>query len=130
MRQHVGRAARITLVAAAAFAALGCEGQLICTLIGCMNGVAVTLASPPPAPYRVEAVTPSGARYSWTCDRSDRCGGRAFFPDFRPNDLRIEILAGSDTARHDFLPPIRYEETYPNGKDCGGPCYVARLTVP
>jgi hypothetical protein len=101
-----------------------------CTLVGCLSGLSIAISPPPTLPYRVEVHSGGGtSRYAWTCPTSGGCRGTAVFADYRPDRVFVEVIVGTDTSRHEIVGPIRYVETFPNGRACGGACYAATVTV-
>ena len=102
----------------------GCDGNQVCTLIGCYDGLSVTLASPPTTPFRVEAyVLAGGSRYAQTCSATP-C--YVFFPGFTPATVRIDVIAGTDTVTREFTPA--YVLNRPNGAGCDPECRNATVT--
>lgn len=101
-----------------------CFDDLVCTLIGCDDGLSVTITNPPPAPFRVEAsVAGGGARYGQTCNATP-CS--VFFIDFTPASVRIDVVAGTDTVTRHFDPA--YVLSRPNGAGCEPECRMATVT--
>jgi hypothetical protein len=97
----------------------------VCTLIGCYDGLSVTLASPPATPFRVEAYVQVGlgSRYTQTCNATP-C--YVFFPGFTPPAVRIDVIAGVDTVTREFTPA--YVLSRPNGPQCDPECRNATVT--
>lgn len=128
-RVFAGRTVIVASTLALTSASSGCSTD--CTLIGCFSGLFVVLSAPPSTPYRIEVYAGgSPARYVWACPTGGDCGGRALFPDFRPESGIAEVITGTDTTRFVLAAPIRYTENFPNGRDCGGACYSATVTLP
>lgn len=98
-----------------------------CTLMACQDGLNVSFARVPAGAYRVEAV-PEGASTPQVFDCADpaTCHG-AFFPDLRADRVTIRVITQAGTHTQAFAP--RYETIYPNGRDCGGRCQQATVTV-
>jgi hypothetical protein len=100
-----------------------CRDQ-VCTLVGCFDGLTVAVASAPATPFRIEAfVLGGGPRYGQTCSGTP-CS--VFFPDFTPERVSIERIAGADTVRREFNPT--YTLSRPNGPNCSPECRQATVT--
>jgi hypothetical protein len=114
---------RVILRFALMLLALTACDQGPCTLVGCYNGLRVTVGSAPANPFRVEAYVFSSVRYGQTCSGTP-C--MVLFPDFTPDYVRIDVIAGADTVTRDFYPI--YSLDRPNGPRCGPECRVATVT--
>ena len=95
-----------------------------CTLIGCTNGLRVTLTHPPAEPYRVDATAGTDTR-SQNCAMGGPCPILLF--DFRPMRATINVVAASGTATYDVVP--QQSTSQPNGPRCGPTCTNASVTV-
>ena len=103
--------------------AMGC-GAFFCTEIGCYDGLSVTVPSASATPFRVEAfVFRGGAVYGRTCNAAPCV---VFFPDFTPAQVRVEVIAGTDSVERAFTPA--YEVYRPNGPGCSPECLNAAVT--
>lgn len=102
----------------------------VCTLIGCDSGIQVVLEKPPAGPYRIEAYVNSsqGPRYVYRCERQSGCPDRAFFPEFTPDRIFIEVITESGTQRYEAAP--KYQESQPNGPECPPLCRTAVIRLP
>jgi hypothetical protein len=98
-------------------------GNEVCTLVGCNNGLLVNVGSAPASPFRVEAYVYSYARYGQTCSGTP-C--HVFFPEFTPEFVRIDLIAGADTVSRQFYPT--YVLNRPNGPNCDPECREATVT--
>lgn len=103
----------------------GCrDAGRACTLIGCYDGLSVTVPSAAAVPFRVEAyVASGGARYAQTCNAAPCV---AFFPAFLPQTVTIAVITGTDTASRRFAPV--YTVTRPNGPGCDPECRSGSVT--
>ena len=105
------------------------SGPQACTLIGCNSGLEVVLEAPPTVPFRIEAELPGQpGRRVVNCPDPDQCGGRAFFADFTPEQVRIHVVTSSDTQAYEVRPT--YAEHRPNGSGCPPLCRNARVVLP
>lgn len=95
-----------------------------CTLIGCANGLSVTLTSPPAEPYRVDATAGTDTR-TQNCGTGGLCLIR--FINFLPPRATIQVIAASGTATYDVVP--QQSTSQPNGPRCGPTCTNASVMV-
>lgn len=102
----------------------GCSPVLTCTLIGCDNGLSVEFSSPPAGAYRVEAVVAGAAPAVVECGAGQTCPPM-FFPGVEAERVTIRVTTAAGTRSQEFTP--RYEDLYPNGRDCGAVCQQARV---
>lgn len=97
-----------------------------CTLIACQDGLEVRFAQAPAGAYRVEAIVEGAAPQAFDCADPALCPG-AFFADLRAERVTLRVTTAAGTHTQEFAP--RYETLYPNGRDCGGRCRQAAVTV-
>jgi len=128
----LGDAARLALLAVVLGIA-GCNnifGSRACTLIGCQDGLRVTLARVPAVPFRVEVRSTSNAStaYVYDCPDPVRCAPDIFFADFGGAQAFVTVAtaAGSRTTTFE---QIEYRVSRPNGADCPPECRQAAVTV-
>lgn len=102
---------------------------VVCTDIGCDSGLTVMLQSPPDAPYRIEVhVSGSSVRYIQTCSSQTACGSTAFFSDFTPERVIVEVISALGTERYEARPT--YQRNQPNGPGCDPVCWTAAVRLP
>jgi hypothetical protein len=109
----------------------GGSGACDCTDVGCFSGLQVRVEPVPTIPYRVEAYSGGGdfSRYVWQCTAANGCGGTAYFEDFFPSRVFVEVITARDTVRREIIGPIGYGEQFPNGRHCGAACRNGMVTV-
>lgn len=118
--------ARYLVVAALALAA--CDRWQYggaCTLIGCSNGLQVTIETRPIGPWRIEAAADAETRV-FDCPSGSACPG-AFFEGFLPSQVSITITIGGRSATQLVTPVQR--AVRPNGPSCGPECQQASITI-
>lgn len=119
------RAAGLLLLVFAA----GCDFARACTLIGCLNGLAVEFSTPPTAPYRMEVRSNSLTVNVYECTVLNQCyPNGTVFENYYPQSVTIKVITATGTASTEVTPT--YVESQPNGKGCGPTCRTARVTVP
>ena len=120
----INRHLRAAVAAGGLLLSGGCTLEKSCTLIGCINGISLTLTGTIPSTITVDATGNDGSHSSVTC--TGGCTAVAL-PDFRPSvaTIRISWAGGSKTV---IVQPT-YEATRPNGPDCPPICYTAKVTV-
>lgn len=123
---------RATHLAAAALLAAGCspgaEPVRACTMIGCEDGLEVTVEGAPAGPFRVEAALPgSAAPRVFECPAAGECGGRAFFAGFTPDSVIVRVIVAGDTTTRALRP--QYRTAQPNGSGCPPVCRQATVRV-
>lgn len=125
-------AAEFALLASALLVS-ACEGSgtapRVCTLIGCSSGTRIILENRPTQSYRIEVFSGSstGPKYGFQCDNPISCGD-AFFPDFTPYRVFVDVILGSSQERYEVIP--NYTESRPNGAGCDPLCRQATIRVP
>jgi hypothetical protein len=100
------------------------EEDVPCTLVGCTNGLRVTLTDPPAEPYRVDATAGTDTR-SQNCAMGVPC--LIHFLSFRPARVTINVVAASGTATYDVI--TLQSTSQPNGPRCAPTCTTANVTV-
>lgn len=98
-----------------------------CTLIGCSDGVTVTVENAPAAPYTIEVGLPDGSSRSTRCEPTHDCAGGVFVEGVTGDRLAVRVTGANGTSTHTVTP--RYAELTPNGPQCGPVCRQARVTV-
>lgn len=107
-----------------AFAACN-SGTRVCTLIGCSNGLTVTVANAPAGPVTVRARVPdSQSAVSAECTGGSLCTVR--FEDFTPERVTVEVIAGGATRTVTVTPA--YTVSQPNGPNCGT-CRFSNIAI-
>jgi hypothetical protein len=129
---------RSVLFTSAAAAALYCTPSrqqpkpgVVCTLLGCSNGVIVHLAARPTTTFRVELIPAhgtDGTRYAFECQRADECPEDIMFPDIITESARVVVTTPAGT-RETAAGRLVYTSRNPNGPRCGPECRQARITA-
>jgi hypothetical protein len=135
MRPTLANVARRLVAGAAvmtgAFAVTSCsraEPPAACTLIGCDDGVAVELATVPPAPFSVELTPlPGGPPTIKECTATAACGTTLFFEEVRADSGGVRVTSTEGT--YTVSSRVAYSTTRPNGPQCQPACRQARLRV-
>lgn len=119
-------------VLAVAFSLAACARQAppvrACTQIGCDDGLAVVVGGVPPdaGAYRVE-VRAAGETRVQECATPQECG-RIFFPSLLPDEVTVDVIAGTARSSRTVRPEPRTVQ--PNGPGCPPTCRQAEVTVP
>lgn len=99
-----------------------------CTLMACQDGLAVEFAAPPAGSFRVEAWSEvQTAPWVFECAVAANCPG-VFFENFQGEQVTISVTTAAGVRTHQFS-GVEYERIYPNGRDCGGECRQAKVTI-
>jgi hypothetical protein len=118
---------RTFLYSATAATLASCNPIQSCTLIGCYDGLAVEFEQPPVGAYRLEAIVPGDpTQYAIDCASAASCF--PIFPDLIAEQVTIRLITQQGTRTQEFRP--RYENQYPNGRQCGPSCRQAKVTFP
>ena len=107
----------------------GCDVGLLstaCTLIGCLNGLSVTLANAPAGPFAVEVRRPGASTLRHECESAARCGVLQF-PDVVDAAVTIAIITSDGEVTRSVRPA--YVRSRPNGPRCEPTCWRAEVTV-
>lgn len=118
------------LVLALGLALGGCGpgGMVACTLIGCEDGLSLTIENPPPQLQRVELALPDGRVHAVDCAQPEHCASPFLFvPHVRATEATVRIVAPGGTREVQIAPS--YQPQYPNGRRCGAACTQARVTI-
>jgi hypothetical protein len=116
---------RSLLPSAAAALLAGCTSMVSCTLIGCDNGLVVRFGRAPAGPIRLEAIVPDNG-VPRAIDCADAASCMLMFPDLVAEQVTLRVTTQAGTTTQEFQP--RYEDLYPNGRDCGPACRQATVT--
>jgi hypothetical protein len=129
---------RSPLVTFAALVALFCTPNrseqkpvVVCTLLGCTNGVVVHLSSHPQTTFRVQLV-PHGGTYGTTyvfnCERANQCPDDIMFPGIITESASITVTTPAG-SRETSVAGLVYTTRYPNGQHCGPECRQVKITA-
>jgi hypothetical protein len=100
-----------------------------CTLIGCLDGLAVEFAATPAGAFKVEAWSEVRiAPQVFECEAAANCPG-VFFENFQGQQVTVRVTTAAGVRTQQFS-GVEYERIYPNGRDCGGECRQATVTFP
>jgi sugar lactone lactonase YvrE len=97
-----------------------------CTLIGCDDGVSITVANAPEGPWTLEVEESDGSVHRRTCDGNYRCDG-VFFAGVASDAITVRVIAEDET--HEWSVTPNYERLQPNGPGCPPVCRQARIEV-
>ncbi len=113
-------------------AALACtrssEPQVMCTMIGCENGLSVVVEDPPAGDYQLVLNAPGEQDRVRDCTANEPCDRGAFFGNFEPETVTVRVVAGTDTLRSVTVSP-EWRDNQPNGPDCPPTCRQAVVTI-
>ena len=115
-------------VAALLLAMLGltsCE-HLVCTLIGCSDGIQITFTGNVPIGGRVLASADGQPPRIFNCLTAQPCSF-AFFNDFTPARVSITVESAAGNTTRTFTPTYRKEQ--PNGEGCSPTCLIAQIEM-
>lgn len=117
------------LQAATAVLLAGCNSIThICTLMVCEDALNVAFDQAPAGPVRVE-VFADGAATPRVFDCADPalCPAGVYFTGLMAERVTVRVVTAGATYTQEFAPV--YETIYPNGRDCGGHCEQATVTM-
>lgn len=106
--------------------ATGCHGD--CTLIGCYSGLAIRFATPPTAPFHVEAASPDSGPRSYDCSNNTGCRAEPNITGYVPQTVTLTVTYQGRSTTTTVRP--LYQESAPNGKGCSPTCRQATVTLP
>jgi hypothetical protein len=119
------------LLAAPLLGLLACSGSApevrACTMIGCSDGLTVTVANAPPAAYTVEVILPDGSVRSGRCEVAAQCANGVFVENVSAEQVTVRIVSGASSSSQVVRP--QYTVSQPNGPDCPPTCRQARAQV-
>lgn len=110
---------------------LGCssteeEPQVICTLIGCENGLNVQVNSSLTQSFTVTVRAGSGEQlHSFTCNPGQTC--QAFVAGQTPDEVTVTLATAQGPVSKTFQPEYRLNR--PNGPDCPPECKQATIVM-
>lgn len=116
-------------VAVAAACVSGCDALSFtraCTLIGCSDGLTVTLQHAPAGAFAVELRVPGAAPRRQECATATPCSTLVFDGVVEPVATVAIITPGGEVTRE--VRP-QYTRLRPNGPDCEPTCLQAQVTV-
>lgn len=117
----------LSLTAAVTVAACNTVDPIVCTQIGCSDGLRVEIDGSVETPVTVTVTTSTGETQSRIaqCSGSERCG--VFFEDFTPDEVTVTWEAAGETGESTFTPT--YEAVHPNGEDCPPECMIGTIDL-
>jgi hypothetical protein len=101
------------------------EPLRVCTLIGCNDGLNVTVVSALQEDFSVTVKSGSQTLHTFTCRPGQQC--MAFLENQRPANVTVQIATSAGTISKDYTP--EYKASRPNGPDCEPECRQATVTV-
>ena len=101
------------------------EPQRACTLIGCNDGLNVTVNSA--LQQNISVTVKSGAQtlHTFTCSPGQPCV--AFLDNQTPSNITVQVTTSAGTISRDYTP--EYKVSRPNGPGCDPECRQATVTV-
>jgi hypothetical protein len=117
---------RSLLFSATAALLASCTPFGACTLIGCDDGLSVRFSRLPAGAFRVEATLPNDPTVL-AIDCTDATNCLLMFPDLVAAQVTLRLTTAEGTITQEFQP--QYQNVYPNGRDCGGACRQATVTI-
>ncbi|MEZ0372024.1 MAG: hypothetical protein ACAI44_23235 [Candidatus Sericytochromatia bacterium] len=118
------------------FTALGllsaCTPEKACTLIGCVDGLNITLKGQVAQSYTLKLKVQGQPDQNLSCPEGTSghiCfpNGSVFVNNYTPQSVEITYTAGEKTVTKKFNPS--YSTSNPNGPDCGPTCKQARIEL-
>lgn len=99
-----------------------------CTLMACQDGLEVKLSGTPAGAYTVEASSEFRVLHkTYECAAGQTCPP-IFFEGFDGEDVTVRVTTAAGVRTQTFE-NVKFERRYPNGRDCGGTCRQASVTV-
>ena len=101
------------------------EPQRACTLIGCNDGLNVTVNSA--LQQNISVTVKSGAQtlHTFTCSPGQPCV--SFLDNQTPSNITVQVTTSAGTISRDYTP--EYKVSRPNGPGCDPECRQATVTV-
>jgi hypothetical protein len=117
------------LVAGGLAALTGCGGIIAaCTLIGCTDGLSVTvIGTHLPSPYTIEVHLPDGTVEARSCPNAASCGNTLFFDGITPSTALLRFVGGENAVERTVTPT--YSTFRPNGRGCPPECRQGHATL-
>jgi hypothetical protein len=107
----------------------GCVGNQepprACTLIGCNDGLNVTVNSAVQQDYSVTVKSGTQTLHTFSCRAGQPC--MAFLENQTPAIVTVQITTSTGTTSRDFTP--EYKLNRPNGPGCDPECKQATITA-
>jgi len=103
----------------------GCNGD--CTLLGCTSGLTIAFATPPTSAFHISATVDGAGSFDYDCADISRCNTSPTLAGFTPGRATITVTYQGRSASTQVNPV--YQTVYPNGKDCGGGCTEATVSL-
>ncbi len=103
-----------------------CSDPLLCTLIGCSNGLLLTFDRPPD-PGTIVSIENLGVPWRVECGADVDCSRGIFLPDFRPEHISVRIITSNGEVWREIRP--EYLESHPNGENCPDTCFRAEVML-
>ena len=97
--------------------------ELVCTTAGDLTGLTIELSAQPVGPFVVDVVVPSSTpslpvSYTYRCDGGPLCRTKMVtFPGLIATTFKVRVTTNLG-VRETTPPPVRYTDSYPNGKAC------------
>jgi hypothetical protein len=101
------------------------EPQRVCTLIGCNDGLNVTVTSSLQQDISVTVKSGAQTLHTFTCSAGQPC--MAFLDNQTPANVTVQIATSAGTISRDYTP--EYKVSRPNGPGCDPECRQATVTV-
>lgn len=106
----------------------------VCTLIGCVDQLVVTVVPRPAESFVVRVADQGGTSKEQRCDQATQCTAAgdtsavANFREYTPAHVTVTVAAADGrTARLDAAPV--YAPVHPNGPQCAAGCRAGRVVV-
>ena len=96
-----------------------------CTLIGCNDGLNVTVTSALQQDFSVTVKSGAQTLHTFTCRPGQPCV--AFLDNQTPANVTVQITTNAGTISRDYTP--EYRVSRPNGPGCEPECRQATVTV-
>lgn len=104
-----------------------CSGAF-CTLIGCESGLTIAFTTAPTSPFHIDATVNGMGSFVYDCPEVTRCNTSPTLTGFVPDRAVITVTYQGRSASTEVHPV--YHTFFPNGKDCGGGCTQATVSLP
>lgn len=101
------------------------EPDRVCTLIGCNDGLNVSVVSAQQQDLTVTVKSGTEVLHTFTCFAGQHC--MTFIDNKTPANVTVQVASGSGTISQDYAPV--YTASRPNGPGCDPECRQATVTV-
>ena len=116
---------RVSVLLMTAATSSCCFGTELCTLIGCEDGIRISLTEIPTLDVSMEVIADDGVQENFQCSALEVCS--VLLEDRFPENVTIRVTHGSDVTSIAVRP--EYNTSRPNGRCCPSECRSASVDI-